>query len=229
MTERKQCSEGKQQENSGIGRHGSTALFAGSLAVFSVMVLLVLTQNGTIIDEPVCSAVYALRREWLTPIMVGITYLGDWQVISGLCILFLILQRTRQEWGYPLAISAVTTTILNRILKHLVQRPRPEEALHLILQGGYSFPSGHSASSFAFYAMLIYLINVYVENKRTAAILTAMLSVIIFLIGTSRIYLGVHYPTDVLGGWSEGMVVVLIISWVRLQALLSIKSRNIDN
>lgn len=224
MTERKQYSAGKQQENSGIGRVGATALLVGSLTVFIVMAILVLTEKGFVIDDPICSAIYGFRREGLTQIMIGITYLGDWQVISGLCILFLLLKRTRQEWGYPLAISAVTATILNRILKHLVQRPRPEEVLHLILQGGYSFPSGHSASSFAFYAMLIYLINAHVENKRAATALTAVLSVIILLIGTSRIYLGVHYPTDVLGGWSEGMVVVFVISRV----LRSIKSRNRD-
>ena len=81
-----------------------------------------------------------------------------------------------------------------------MQRPRPTE-FRIIEETGYSFPSGHSMISMAFYGYLIYLIYKYVENKNVKWILISLLSILICLIGISRIYLGVHYTSDVLGGF----------------------------
>ena len=89
---------------------------------------------------------------------------------------------------------------LSILLKRILQRPRPTE-YRIIEETGYSFPSGHSMISMAFYGYLIYLIYKYVENKYVKWILISLLSVLICLIGVSRIYLGVHYTSDVLGGF----------------------------
>ena len=98
------------------------------------------------------------------------------------------------------AIFLIVLTILNQLLKRILQRPRPTE-YRIIEETGYSFPSGHSMISMAFYGYLIYLIYKYVENKYVKWILISLLSVLICLIGVSRIYLGVHYTSDVLGGF----------------------------
>lgn len=89
---------------------------------------------------------------------------------------------------------------LNQLLKHIVQRPRPTE-YRLIEENGYSFPSGHSMVSAAFYGFLIYLIFKYVKNKYLKWFSIIFLSTLIILIGVSRIYLGVHYTSDVLAGF----------------------------
>jgi undecaprenyl-diphosphatase len=81
-----------------------------------------------------------------------------------------------------------------------VQRPRPEE-YRIINESGYSFPSGHSMVSMAFYGLLIYWIIKHVENKYYKYILVTLLGMLIILIGTSRIYLGVHYTSDVIAGF----------------------------
>ena len=200
-----------KREIVGYNKSLSKGLLIAALAVFALMAWLVQSGCAGAIDEPLCFAVYAMRYEWLTKILIVITYMGDWQVITGVCVLCLLFRKSRAQWGVPLSAAAIFTTILNKILKSIFQRVRPDVALHLITQGGYSFPSGHSASSFAFYAMMIVLVNCYVKDKKKARLLTGLLSILIFLIGASRVYLGVHYPTDVLGGWSEGLVVSLTV------------------
>ena len=91
-------------------------------------------------------------------------------------------------------------TILNQLLKRILQRPRPTE-YRIIEETGYSFPSGHSMISMAFYGYLIYLIYKYVKNKYIKWISIVLLSILICAVGISRIYLGVHYTSDVLGGF----------------------------
>ena len=96
-----------------------------------------------------------------------------------------------------------------RILKYILQRPRPTE-FRIIEETGYSFPSGHSMVSLAFYGYLIYLIYKYINNKHLKRTLIIILSVLICIIGVSRIYLGVHYTSDVLGGFLISFAYLII-------------------
>lgn len=188
-------------------------LAVGLAAAAGFFLLFYLVENGLIdgFDDPVRQFFYDLRRPWLTTIVRGITYLGNWQTIVVLCLALLILKPTRVTYGIPVSVGAIFVTILNRWIKSLVQRPRPDAALHLIEQGGFSFPSGHSITSMFVYGMLILLIRTNVKNKRKANILTGLLAIPMFLVGLSRIYLGVHYPTDVLAGWCLGIVVIVVL------------------
>lgn len=106
----------------------------------------------------------------------------------------------------------------NTLLKILIQRPRPTE-FRLIDEKGYSFPSAHSMASMAFYGLLIYLIYKYVTNIYLKWILIVILSLLIISIGISRIYLGVHYTSDVLAGF--------LISLAYLIIFISVTSKNI--
>ena len=90
--------------------------------------------------------------------------------------------------------------LLNQALKFIIQRPRPTE-FRIINESGYSFPSGHSMVSAAFYGFLIYLIYKNVKNKYLKWSLITLLSLVILTIGISRIYLGVHYTSDVIAGF----------------------------
>jgi len=135
----------------------------------------------------------------ITPIAKGITQLGGVVGLIAIAIVLSIILKNKKTglliWG-NLGISA----LLNQILKHIIQRPRPTE-YRIIDESGYSFPSGHSMVSAAFYGFLIYLIYKNVKNKYLKWGLITLLSLLIILIGTSRIYLGVHYTSDVLAGF----------------------------
>ena len=135
----------------------------------------------------------------LTPIVKGITFFGGVVWLLILTILLVIFIKNRKI-KILICSNLVIITLLNQVLKFILERPRPTE-YRIINETGYSFPSGHSMISMAFYGFLIYLIYKYINNKHLKRTLIIILSVLICIIGVSRIYLGVHYTSDVLGGF----------------------------
>ncbi len=137
--------------------------------------------------------------EYVTTIAKVITKFGNaGTLILITIILFFVIKNKKIKWAIP--INLACSAILNFTLKNIIQRPRPVE-YRIIDVKGYSFPSGHSMVSMAFYGFLIYLIYRNVKNKYIKVISILLLSTLIFLIGASRIYLGVHYASDVIGGF----------------------------
>ena len=140
-----------------------------------------------------------LISSFVTPIAKFITNFGGAIFLIVLTITLFILIKNKKI-GLSIFSNLVIITILNQLLKRILQRPRPTE-YRIIEETGYSFPSGHSMVSMAFYGYLIYLIYKYVKNKYIKWISIVLLSILICSIGVSRIYLGVHYTSDVLGGF----------------------------
>jgi len=153
--------------------------------------------KGDIIGYKVVSTF--LISDFATPIAKFITNFGGAIFLIILTILLIVVLKNKKV-GLSICINLVVVTILNQLLKRLLQRPRPTE-FRIIEETGYSFPSGHSMVSMAFYGYLIYLIYRFVKNKYLKWISIVLLSLLICLIGISRIYLGVHYTSDVLGGF----------------------------
>ena len=153
--------------------------------------------NGDIIGYKMVSTF--LISDFATPIAKFITNLGGAIFLIGLTALLIILIKNKKI-GLSIFTNLVIVTGLNQLLKRILQRPRPTE-FRIVEETGYSFPSGHSMVSMAFYGYLIYLIYEYVKNKYIKWSLIVLLSCLIVGIGTSRIYLGVHYTSDVLGGF----------------------------
>ena len=120
-------------------------------------------------------------------------------ILTILTIILFILIKNKKI-GVSIFSNLAIITALNQLLKNILQRPRPTE-YRILEETGYSFPSGHSMISMAFYGYLIYLIYKYVKNKYVKWTSMVLLSLLICSIGISRIYLGVHYTSDVLGGF----------------------------
>mgnify|MGYP004644924899 FL=1 len=153
--------------------------------------------NGDIIGYKIVSRF--LISDFTTPIAKFITNFGGAIFLITLTITLFILIRNKKI-GLSIFSNLVIITILNQLLKRILQRPRPTE-YRIIEETGYSFPSGHSMISMAFYGYLIYLIYKYAKNKYIKWTSIILLSILICSIGISRIYLGVHYTSDVLGGF----------------------------
>ena len=153
--------------------------------------------NGDIIGYKIVSTF--LISDFATPIAKFITNFGGAIFLIVLTITLILLIKNKKI-GFSIFLNLASVTILNQLLKRILQRPRPTE-FRIVEESGYSFPSGHSMVSMAFYGYLIYLIYKYVENKYIKLISIIMLSILICSIGVSRIYLGVHYTSDVLGGF----------------------------
>lgn len=160
-------------------------------------------------DDAVRYRVYSMRSDKLTVFWRFITHSGDRYVVIILGIILLLIKSLREKYGVKFAIATLSSTALYQIMKYIFQRPRPDLALRLIEQGGYSFPSGHSMNCLVSYGILIYLLLRYCENRRLAKLLSFGLGLLTILIGFSRVYVGVHYPTDIIGGWSLGIAVLV--------------------
>ena len=146
----------------------------------------------------------------LTPIVKVITHIGGAKIVFVLTVLAIILIKGLKNKLFLLT-GIVGTAGLNVVLKHIVQRERPN-INRLIPEEGYSFPSGHSMMSMAFYGMLIFLIFKYVKNTALKWTLIVILTILLSTIGITRIYLGVHYPSDVIGGFVVSLTYLFILT-----------------
>ena len=149
-----------------------------------------------------------LISESFTPIAIFITNLGGtFFSIALTVILFIVIKNKKVP--LTIFINLCCATILNILLKNIIQRPRPI-GFRLIEETGYSFPSGHSMVSMAFYGYLIYLIYKNVKNKYWKWLGIIGLSILIIAIGVSRIYLGVHYTSDVIAGFLVSIAYLIV-------------------
>ena len=153
--------------------------------------------NGDIVGYKLVSTF--LISDFATPIAKFITNFGGAIILIGLAFTLFIFIKNKKI-GVSIISNLAIITLLNQLLKRIVQRPRPTE-FRIVEESGYSFPSGHSMVSMAFYGYLIYLIYKHVKNKYLKWISIILLSILICSIGISRSYLGVHYTSDVLGGF----------------------------
>ncbi len=148
-----------------------------------------------------------LRADWLDPIIKAITYLGNGGIFWILvCILLMLIKKTRATGAVCSCSLAVTFLINNLILKNVIARVRPYEAIESLTriigaQSDFSFPSGHSGASFAV------AVVIFMEMPKKYGIPAVILA---FLIALSRLYVGVHYPSDVIAGIATGTVYAVI-------------------
>lgn len=165
---------------------------------------------------------YLIKKE-ITPIMKLITFFGGATCLIGLTLVLFITIKNKKI-GLLIGTNLIVITILNQIFKFILQRPRPTEN-RIINENGYSFPSGHSMISMAFYGFLIYLIYKYVKNKKIKYISITLISVLIIFIGISRIYLGVHYTSDVLAGFLFSISYLIIYVLIANNKVLNKNSK----
>ncbi len=152
----------------------------------------------------------AFRSPGITKALIFFTYLGNWQVIVGLwiaAVIILGLLRKRRELIF-LVMVLTSGVIIRTLAKLLFHRQRPDASLALIFENGYAFPSGHALMSVIFYGAITYFVYKLCKKKWQKIILSIVFVALIFLIGFSRIYLGVHWISDVIAGWLMGFSIL---------------------
>lgn len=152
-------------------------------------------------------SLFKIRTPLLTKIFLIITNLGSPYVLIVLTLLSFLLKN--KKLSFIITGNLGLITIINQVLKFIIKRPRPSD-LFLVVETGYSFPSGHSMVSLSFYGLLIYFIYKYFKNKKLKIFLITLLSLIIVLIGISRVYLGVHFVSDVISGFLLSLSYLII-------------------
>ena len=162
----------------------------------------------------------------ITPIAILITNFGGAITLIGLTIIFLLIMKNK-KMSFSILLNLVIVTFLNIFLKNIIQRPRPDD-FRLINETGYSFPSGHSMISMAYYGYLIYLIYKFVKNKKLKTFLITFLCILILTIGVSRIYLGVHYTSDVIAGFVLSVSYLIIYTSIIKKYIIEREEEN-DN
>ena len=153
----------------------------------------------TPIDLAVLEFMVSIRNEFLNMLVAAITHCGDTVTIVSLCAILVILP-TRKKYGFPLTIAALSGLAIYKPMKHIFLRARPDVMYHIVEQGGYSFPSGHSTSSIIVYGLLLYLIRKHCKNEKLKNALSVVCILLACLIPPSRLYVGVHWTTDVIAG-----------------------------
>jgi len=167
-------------------------------------------------DMTIISFVQGFETPFLTPIMKFFTFVGSGNSIKVLTAISVIILFFFFKFRSKLILFIVVmigSHYVFRLLKSMFHRARPD--LHRLIEiGGYSFPSGHATNAITFYGILSYLLWHIIPTRFGRTLLVLVCTAMIVMIGLSRIYLGVHYPSDVLGGYCAGGFWLILAIWI---------------
>lgn len=202
-----------------LGGAAATLILA---IVFFFITRSVLLNQTTDFDRYVTETVRQAASPTLTAVVTWITHIGSSRVVvplAGILIVLLAFVFKRRWDAMSLLTASLGGALVNEGLKLCFRRARPDWE-HWVVEHGYSFPSGHSMVSTAFFGMVGYLIWMHLkEQGKPAGYVLVLTALLIICIGLSRIYLGVHYVTDVLGGFTAGAIwllfTIMAMQWLR--------------
>ena len=192
-------------------------MLLGALVLFGVLAdELAKSQALVSLDRRVDEGLHERATPWLTELMSDVSWLGGSLVLTlvtaAACALLVARRRVRA--AAFVALAFIGARVLGSVLKVEFARPRPSFADPVVARaGGYSFPSGHATGSMAVYGALACLILVAPLRPLAKLAGVAAAGVVVTLIGFSRIYLGEHFPSDVIGGWC------VALAWIALLVL----------
>ncbi len=182
------------------------------LVICIVITILLFNEKIYILDNKFYNILINFKSKKLTYYFKFITKFADTITIIILSIISLLTLFLKRKESLYLVGTIIISTIVNQSLKHLFLRPRPID-INMIIETGYSFPSGHSMASVSFYGFIIYLIFISELNSKTKWIINTLLTLLIISICLSRIYLGVHYLSDVIVGALLSLSLLLVITY----------------
>lgn len=182
------------------------------MIIFFILVYLFKSNKIQPFDNMIYNFVKGIQNETLTSIFKVITEFGGITSVFFITVITVLVLcfANKRKIALWVSMNIIISSLIYSIFKNSIQRPRPPEAERLIIESGFSFPSGHTTNNIAFYGLAIYLIYKNVTNKKIRNTLCVILGIIPILIAFSRIYLRVHYPSDVVAGICLGISIVIL-------------------
>ena len=178
------------------------------LVIFFSMLGIVLFDKNLTFDMSIYNFIISFRCDFLDTLFKVITACGNPLTIVALVVIFIVALRNKD--ALLLSISALDSIILNTIIKQIVKRDRPS-VVRLVSEKGYSFPSGHAMIAVCVYGFLFYLTFKKIKNKYLRNIICIVLGILVLGIGISRIYVGVHYASDIIAGYTLAFIEVILL------------------
>lgn len=173
----------------------------------------------TVLDNAILQMAYAYRMDWLNGSAIDMTALGSTAVMAVIvCFGMMIFWLMRDFLSLvQLAFSAIGSAFMTFIFKNIISRPRPNVIPRLVEVSGFSYPSGHTLVSTAVFFTMAFILFNYFQKYFHRVLILGFLSILSGLIGLSRIYLGVHYPSDVLSAYLLGVGWALLLEIVLMK------------
>jgi undecaprenyl-diphosphatase len=166
------------------------------------------------VDNAILLAMARTHKPWLTIAAIDVTALGSITLVVLFSAFTLVVLLVLRDWLGALQLLATSAGagILTLVTKDIIERARPEQAQQLIVVSGFSYPSGHSLSTSALYLTIAIIASRYIRHSGARAAIFLAVSAVVLLVGASRVYLGVHYATDVVSGISLGSAWALMLA-----------------
>ncbi|MEO7048545.1 MAG: phosphatase PAP2 family protein [Ferruginibacter sp.] len=195
------------------------AIFIGCLISLFAVADMIFEDNNLTFDDHIFALIQPHITHTRTVIIEVITFLGSQNFLLPAYILliafFLFIKKDKHDAWKILAISITSTAVLF-LLKFLLHRQRPLVPL-ISKAHGYSFPSGHSFSSVVFYGVIAYIVYKNVNNKLLKWLSILLLTMLTFMVGFSRVYLKLHFASDVIAGFCLGIMWLILARWILLK------------
>lgn len=192
-----------------------------SIILFLVLTYTIFNNKILYIDNYVESFILGIRNDKLTNAMKIITNISSAYALIAITILLFFILKNKKIVTL-ISYNLLLVFITNQTFKLFFHRERPLD-IGLIAENGYSFPSGHAMISMAYFGFIAYLIYIKIDNKILKFLTAIGIFSIIFLIGFSRIYLGVHYFSDVIGGFLLAISYLMIFANISKKKIIEVK------
>ncbi|MEO6406570.1 MAG: phosphatase PAP2 family protein [Ferruginibacter sp.] len=206
-------------------------LFISCLIGLYALVDMVFEDNSYVFDKAVFAGIAPWYNSFNTSLMQGITFFGSQYFLlpANILLILIVFFKEKNKWNWiKVAAIGISSTAVMFLLKLILQRQRPEVPL-IVKAHGYSFPSGHTFTSLCFFGMLIYIVYKKIQQPFIKWLLIALMIMLVLLIGFSRIYLKLHYASDVIAGLCLGTIWLLLAKWLLFKTEKKIESTHVTS